>query len=291
QVQTPENPDGSNQTVTPPANDLAGSIAVECKQLAAEKKWTDANSCADRLQQHDGKLAKTLKAQYKQELENELTVGRISDAVKKNDLTRSRKELAQIEDGSVYRGPAEKMVDDLEGDLVSRYHDEALALKRSNKCDQIEKLVGEARDKGGPKAAAAVLKEKCSAPPPVEKDCSDKLVDNSKACKQQFCAKNGGDPRCGTGQVQVTPPANCDAEALKEEGMQNINMGQHAAALSRFEMSLKCKRDPYVIQLAFMEACSSSNSPKAKYYYKQLTAAQQQKFAQICIRQKVDYLP
>ncbi|HEX5058152.1 MAG TPA: PEGA domain-containing protein [Kofleriaceae bacterium] len=81
----------------------------------------------------------------------------------------------------------------------------------------------------------------------------------------------------------------CDAEALKEEGMQNINMGQHAEALAKFEASLACRRDPYVTQLAFMESCSSSNSPKAKQYYKQLSPAQQAKFAQICIRQKVAY--
>jgi hypothetical protein len=76
------------------------------------------------------------------------------------------------------------------------------------------------------------------------------------------------------------------AESAKEKGMANINMGQHAAALAQFEASLKCQPDPYVLQLAFMESCASSNSVKAKLYYKQLTPAQQTKFAQICIRQK-----
>lgn len=292
QVPPPDQPDTPQHAVTPPPSDIAGSIAVECKQYAADKKWTDANSCADRLMQHDAKTAKALKAQYKQELENELTVGRISDAIKKNDLTRARKELAAIEDGSVYRGPAEKMVEALQDDLVARYRDEALALKRSNKCDQIDKLAVEARDKGGPPAAAAVLEEKCekvAVTPPEAKDCSDKLLDNTRACKQQFCAKNASDPRCGGGSVVVAPPASCDADALREEGLQYINSGQHAAALARFEASLKCKRDPYVLRLAFMEACSSSNSAKAKLYYKQLTPAQQQKVAQICIRQGVEY--
>jgi hypothetical protein len=73
--------------------------------------------------------------------------------------------------------------------------------------------------------------------------------------------------------------------------MQSINLGQHAQALMKFEASLKCRRDAYVIQLCFMESCASSNSPKAKLYYKQLSAAQQSKFAQMCIRNKVDYLP
>ncbi|HEY5945994.1 MAG TPA: hypothetical protein VIV40_10915 [Kofleriaceae bacterium] len=87
----------------------------------------------------------------------------------------------------------------------------------------------------------------------------------------------------------AAPPANCDADALKEAGMENINMGQHAAALAKFEASLKCKSDPYVIQLAFMEACMSGNAEKAKLYYKRMTPAQQTKFGQICVRNKVDY--
>jgi len=82
---------------------------------------------------------------------------------------------------------------------------------------------------------------------------------------------------------------SCDADGFKDKGMRNINMGQHAAALSQFEASLRCKDDPYVRQLAFMEACSSGNSPKARYYYKLLTPNQQQKFQQICVRQKVAY--
>ena len=83
--------------------------------------------------------------------------------------------------------------------------------------------------------------------------------------------------------------ATCDATALKERGLENINMGQHAAALALLEASLACKPDPYVLQLAFMEACSSSNSAKAKQYYKQLTPVQQAKLEQICKRQQVAY--
>jgi hypothetical protein len=81
----------------------------------------------------------------------------------------------------------------------------------------------------------------------------------------------------------------CDADALKDQGMEHINEGQHAAALAKLEASLRCKHDAYVVQLAFMESCASSNSAKAKVYFKQMTAAQQQKFAMMCIRNKVPY--
>jgi pSer/pThr/pTyr-binding forkhead associated (FHA) protein len=291
-VVTPDAPDAATQ-VAPPPNDLAGSIAVECKQLALEKNWAEASKCAERLAEHDPKTSKALRTLYKQELENDLSRGKIVEAINKNDLIRARKELADIEETSVFRAEAAKMVEDLQAKITARYRDEALAIKRSGKCDGYDRVLAEAREKGGQPAYQAVLKEKCEKTPVATaepKDCSDKLLDNTRACKTQFCAKNGTDPRCGGGTATPPPPPpGCDADALKEEGMGFINSGQHAAALARFEASLKCKRDPYVIQLAFMESCSSGNSTKAKQYYKQLTPAQQQKFAQICIRQKVEY--
>jgi hypothetical protein len=89
---------------------------------------------------------------------------------------------------------------------------------------------------------------------------------------------------CDRNHVDVT----CDADALKDSGMEKINLGAHAEALALFEQSLACKADPYVEQLAFMEACNSRNGPKARAYYGKLTAAQQSKFEMICTRNKVD---
>jgi tetratricopeptide (TPR) repeat protein len=96
---------------------------------------------------------------------------------------------------------------------------------------------------------------------------------------QQVCIRNMIDVDDGA------PADACDADKLKEQGMVNINMGQHAAALAQFEASLKCKPDPYVLQLAFMEACASRNEAKANVYYPQLSPRQREKFRQICIRQ------
>ncbi len=288
---TPVTPDGPAHVdnTTPAPNDMAKSLTVECKQIASEKKWTEAMNCTDRLAEYDPKNAKTLKAWYKEELSNDIAVGKVGDAVKKKDLKSARNELSAIEEDSVFRGPAEQQVKNLEDELVDRYRSEAVAIKRSGKCDQYERVLAEALRVGGPRAQQAVLKEKCEKPPPAERDCSDKLLDSTAACKKQFCAKNSSDSRCGGGGTTVTPPANCDAEQLMEEGRQNINLGQHAAALAKFEASLRCKKDPYVTQLAFMEACASRNSTKAKQYYKLLTPAQQSKFAQMCLREKVDY--
>ncbi len=302
-----DNGSGGSEMVTPPNNgsdsgsdtvkpdDQAGQIKMECGQFAVEKKWTDALKCADRLAPLDATASKKLKTMYKGELENELAKGRLEEAIREKSYARAKKELGQIEDDSVYRTEAQQLFDQFEDTQVTLYRDSALSLKRSNKCSEIEKLIGEAREKAGAKAAAAVASQKCTsvAQAPEKPDCSSRLVDGSSACKKQFCASNPKDDKCGGGSsgggTQVSAPANCDAEATKEKGMQNVNMGQHAAALAQFEASLRCKNDPYVLQLAFMESCSSGNSAKAKLYYKKLTPAQQTKFAQICIRQKVDY--
>jgi pSer/pThr/pTyr-binding forkhead associated (FHA) protein len=287
-IVTPDETLDAGEAVKP--DDIAGQLKVECGQFAVEKKWTDALKCADRLGQHDAATSKKLKATYKGELENELAKGRLDEAIHDKSYAKAKKELGQIEDDSVYRSEAQAAFDKFEDTVVALYHDSASALKRSNKCNEIDKLVSEAREKGGAKAAAAVSSQKCTqvaTARPEKPDCSNRLVDGSSACKRQFCASNPKDDKCGSSQV--TAPANCDADASKEKGMQNINMGQHAAALAQFEASLRCKNDSYVLQLAFMESCSSGNSAKAKLYFKKLTPAQQTKFAQICIRQKVDY--
>jgi hypothetical protein len=83
-------------------------------------------------------------------------------------------------------------------------------------------------------------------------------------------------------------PPQCDADALKDTGMSNINKGNHAAALANFEASLRCKSDAYVQQLAFMSACSSKNQAKARQYFVLLSAAHQTKINQICLRNGID---
>jgi hypothetical protein len=92
-------------------------------------------------------------------------------------------------------------------------------------------------------------------------------------------------------ETHAQPPqdgaaAGCNADALKDAAMEDINSGEHAHALENLERSLACKDDPYVQQLAFMESCASGNAKSAKLYYARLTPRQQEKFAHICDRQK-----
>ena len=95
-------------------------------------------------------------------------------------------------------------------------------------------------------------------------------------------------PKSKLASTDVEPPANCDAEALKDKAMENTRMGQHAAALAQFEASLRCRNDSYVLSLAFMAACNAQNAMKAKAYYGKLTAAQQTKYKVMCVRNSIE---
>jgi tetratricopeptide (TPR) repeat protein len=89
---------------------------------------------------------------------------------------------------------------------------------------------------------------------------------------------------CERNHVDLT----CDADALKNKGMESVNGGQHAAALAQFEASLRCKPDSYVVSLAFIAACSAQNAGKARQYFDKLTPAQQSKYKVMCDRNHVD---
>jgi len=122
-------------------------------------------------------------------------------------------------------------------------------------------------------------------------------VDTDKQSSKQASKKEGTTAKQTASQrnhskVDTTPvlvaPANCDADALKDKGMENLNMGQHAAALAQFEASLRCKNDSYVLSLAFMAACNAQNATKAKIYWPKMSGAQQTKYKVMCVRNHIE---
>jgi tRNA A-37 threonylcarbamoyl transferase component Bud32 len=74
----------------------------------------------------------------------------------------------------------------------------------------------------------------------------------------------------------------CDAEALKKKGDDYLGNGMDTAALAQFEASLRCKYDTGTIKNAFVAACRSKQSAKAKIYYAKLPSPGS--YAQICLR-------
>jgi len=80
------------------------------------------------------------------------------------------------------------------------------------------------------------------------------------------------------------PKRDCDADALRAKGDDHLQTGMDAAALAAFEGSMRCKADPSLYKRAFLAACRSKNTPKARLYYTRLPAADQGALGAMCVR-------
>jgi tetratricopeptide (TPR) repeat protein len=84
--------------------------------------------------------------------------------------------------------------------------------------------------------------------------------------------------------IAVAAAPTCDANAPRERGIANVNLGQYVPALAAFEQALACKTSTDVIRLAYLAACNGNNAAKARLYFSKLPPAQQRDFATICAR-------
>lgn len=80
----------------------------------------------------------------------------------------------------------------------------------------------------------------------------------------------------------------CDADLARKKGDDYLNNGMDTAALVQFEASLRCKHDSNLIKKAFLAACRSKQTAKAKLYFSKLPANMADSYAQICIRFGID---
>ena len=60
------------------------------------------------------------------------------------------------------------------------------------------------------------------------------------------------------------------------------SVGQHAAALDKMDLALRCKPTEHRYQLAFMSACNAGNAVKARAYYAKITNPGP--IMQLCVR-------
>ncbi|HTR51718.1 MAG TPA: hypothetical protein VMJ10_13475 [Kofleriaceae bacterium] len=109
---------------------------------------------------------------------------------------------------------------------------------------------------------------------------------SSDSCDEVSCVLNNYAGACCAKLKKTAAPA-CDAEALKQKGLEHEAEGEHAVALREFEAALKCKPDVRVIQYAFMAACNTGNKGKARQYYRKMSPDTQNLFVQMCIRRGI----
>jgi hypothetical protein len=268
--------------VTPPPEVDAGAaittaaddIKLECLKLAAERSWAKLLDCSDRLASSDPTSSKELRRKATSENKVESSKRLLEDALKKHAWKAAKAELEKIPADSVYRRESEGMYAAAIEPVIDDFEARARSASSGEKC---ERIVREAVSKGVGDKARNVRCQTTVAVKPTGGGTSGTATTttNTAATTTNTAA---------TTTTTTTPPPkpDCDADALKKKGDDHLQTAMDAAALAAYEQSMRCRPDPNVIKLAFMAACRSKNTAKAKLYYAKLP--QSGSLAQICIR-------
>jgi tetratricopeptide (TPR) repeat protein len=282
QVAVPEEPVAIDAGVTIVAPD-PNEIRVECQEYLANQHWTELAACAERLGPFDPAMAKKFDIAARAELLAEKELRAIEDAITRKDKERAKKLLAALPKDSVYRRDAEEVV--TTGKTKTTCDGEALKdkglelTKEGQHAAALATFEAANRCKADPYYAQLAFMAACNAKNAAKAQSYFALLSQAQQTKfEQICIRN---------KVPLDTKAHCDPETLKDKGMENVNMGQHASALKQFELSLKCKDDSYVRSLAFMAACNSQDVEKARQHYERLTADQRTKYSVMCERNHI----
>jgi len=197
-----------------------GDLRIACRTAAAEKRWQDLASCAQKLGGVDHDLAQQFAKQARAEQANELETGKLDEALERGDLAKARKVLDKIDDDSVYKPNAKASYDGAAKNVIDELTGRAARLKAAHKCSDVDRLIAQAAAQG-PDVADALRALSCNAKPAA---------------------------------AAPEPPASCDADTLADKGSQLEAIGQHLAALDDFDKAYKCKTSDRLTRLEFMSA-------------------------------------
>ena len=235
------------------ANDV-NRVDLECKEAIADKKWMDLLNCATNMAQFDRARAKVYSDQAHVEQMNDIRIGDLGVAVKDGDLPKARKAYEAITPDSVYLSNAESKFKDFEKSVVDGYKQRAQSMKKN--CASLEALQRQATPLGQP------------------------VVDAVRPFVKDACNKTA---------VIAPPPPNtsCDADVFKAGGDQDEGIGQHGAALAKYEQAAACRDDELIEKLAYLAACNAGNAAKARLHFQKLPTGLQERLKLICVRQGI----
>jgi hypothetical protein len=101
-------------------------------------------------------------------------------------------------------------------------------------------------------------------------------------CDEVSCVLNNYEGTC------CAQFKKCDADDLKDQGMADEAIGEHAKAVQKFERALKCKPgDARATQLAFMASCNMPDRAKARLYYQEMTPDARSRLILMCLRRGI----
>ncbi|MBA3453768.1 MAG: FHA domain-containing protein [Deltaproteobacteria bacterium] len=257
---------GSNTATTNTAASAADELRLECSKASADRKWADVISCSERFAAVDPAKAKELRTTAVAEAKAETAQRNLETALSAKNYVKARTELNRIPDDSVYRKAAESRFDGVVTKIENDFLDKARAATTERACKSIQR---EATTKG---VGAKANEHRCP-------------TDAVAAVKNPNTNPNPNpNPGPGSGNAMTVAKPDCDADALRAKGDDHLGTGMDAAALAAFEKSMACRPDPGLVRKAYMAACRSKNTAKAKQYFGRLPASMQGSLAQICIR-------
>ena len=104
-----------------------------------------------------------------------------------------------------------------------------------------------ARVQGDPRTVKFVFMASCNVKNEVKaKYYFAKMSTDEQSRFESVCVRNGIDPRGGTQETQDP------ADSLRDQGIESVMNGEHAAALRAFEVALESKPSNELVQLAFI---------------------------------------
>jgi len=273
--------DGDNTMVVEPAVPIDASVPavdpaladleLECTRYAADRKWADLESCGTRLRQKDQARGEEMRKRAIEENKAETAKRKLDDALRARKYKLAKVELEKIPASSVYHKDAQSAFDTATGEAAEDYRRRAQAAADNNRCRDVDRIQREADAAGVGSLARNVSCQTVAARQPDRTNTSNTSTTTTASSTS-------------TSTTKTEPKPDCDADVLRQRGEEQSQMGMHAAALTAFEQSLRCKHDGGVIKRAYMAACNSKNTSKAKYYFNKLSAADQPRLSQMCIR-------
>lgn len=260
----------------------------ECLSDADDRKWGNVKTCADQLDGIKPGTGKQYRDRADLEIGAQANFEHMQSSLKDRDLKSAQKFKDKIPAASVYAPDAETQLNKEKASLVAEGLKRAQVLARQHKCDDYDRYIQQegsslGEDIGQAIAAQAPKCEATAVAPTV--DCSASLANNTARCKQEFCASHGTSPQCAAAAVTAPPP--CDEQGLLQAGTNANGNGDASTALKDFEKAYQCKGETHTLSLAFMAACNSANTGRARYWWKKMSTEEQNKYLIMCVRANI----
>jgi hypothetical protein len=268
--------------VTP--DDGKAQKLAQCADLNAQRKWQDLLDCAGGLDALGDKArAKELRAKATAETTNEITDGKIRQALRAGSLKEAQSLLKGMSQDSVYHKSLSDLFD--KADAVN-YEDakrRSQSYVNTHDCAGLKRYLAQQQTGATGTERVVVLVSNAAA------RCSEKLQPEPGA-RPPIGRGSGSANPAGSGQVAATPPpptssATCDPglvdEQMSQAALQYAN-GFASAALTLMVKALACKQDIRMYRLAAMYACAAHDLVTAKTYFNKIPTNLQSSIEQLC---------